>query len=46
MQKKSTWVGRAMLDDPHWGWHAASALHVKKVPELVVPPQYLRGLTY
>lgn len=39
-------IGRAMLDDPHWGWHAASALHVKQVPELVVPPQYLRGLTY
>ena len=39
-------IGRAMLDDPHWGWHAASALHVKEVPELVVPPQYLRGLTY
>lgn len=39
-------IGRAMLDDPRWGWHAAAALHVREVPELVVPPQYRRGLTY
>ena len=39
-------IGRGMIDDPHWGWHAASALHVKEVPGLVVPPQYLRGLSY
>ena len=37
-------IGRAMLDDPNWGWHAASELHVKEVPVLVVPPQYRRGL--
>lgn len=39
-------VGRAMIDDPHWGWHAASALRVSEVPGLVVPRQYLRGLAY
>ena len=39
-------IGRAMIDDPHWGWHAANRLHVEKVPKLVVPPQYLRGLSY
>ena len=40
------YIGRAMIDDPHWGWHAANRLHVEKVPKLVVPPQYLRGLSY
>jgi NADPH2 dehydrogenase len=32
-------LARAMLDDPHWGWHAAQALgaQVKR------PPQYQRA---
>lgn len=38
-------IGRAMLDDPHWGWHAAKALGVTEVPGLCVPPQYIRGLS-
>lgn len=37
-------VGRGMLDDPNWGWHAARALGLKVVPGLAVPPQYERGL--
>lgn len=37
-------IGRAMIDDPRWGWHAAKALHAKVVPELTIPPQYLRGI--
>lgn len=37
-------VGRAMLDDPNWGWHAARALGVEKVPGLSIAPQYARGL--
>ena len=31
-------LARAMLDDPHWGWHAAQALGA----EVVRPPQYQR----
>ena len=37
-------VGRGVLDDPNWGWHAARALRVKSVPELAVPQQYERGI--
>jgi NADPH2 dehydrogenase len=32
-------LARAMLDDPHWGWHAAQALGA----EVPVPPQYQRA---
>jgi len=32
-------LGRALLDDPHWGWHAARALGAD-VPR---PRQYLRA---
>ena len=32
-------IGRAFLDDPHWGWHAARALG-GDVPR---PPQYERA---
>jgi NADPH2 dehydrogenase len=32
-------LGRAMLDDPHWGWHAARALGA----EVTRPRQYLRA---
>ena len=32
-------IGRAFLDDPHWGWHAAAALGA----EVARPPQYLRA---
>jgi len=32
-------LGRAFLDDPHWGWHAARALG----GEVKLPPQYLRA---
>jgi len=32
-------LARAMLDDPHWGWHAAQALGA----EVPVPPPYLRA---
>jgi NADPH2 dehydrogenase len=32
-------LGRALLDDPHWGWHAAKALKA----EVTRPPQYLRA---
>src|SRR6185312_3571708 len=31
-------LGRGLLDDPHWGWHAAKALGA----EVARPPQYLR----
>ncbi|HEU5017779.1 MAG TPA: NADH:flavin oxidoreductase/NADH oxidase [Pseudolabrys sp.] len=31
-------LARAMLDDPHWGWHAAKALGA----EVSRPPQYVR----
>jgi NADPH2 dehydrogenase len=31
-------LGRALLDDPHWGWHAAKTLGA----EVTRPPQYLR----
>jgi 2,4-dienoyl-CoA reductase-like NADH-dependent reductase (Old Yellow Enzyme family) len=31
--------GRAILDDPHWPWHAAQALGA----EVARPPQYLRA---
>lgn len=31
-------IARAFLDDPHWGWHAASALGA----EITLPPQYRR----
>ncbi len=31
-------VARAMLDDPHWGWHAAYKLQA----EVAMPPQYMR----
>jgi NADPH2 dehydrogenase len=32
-------LARAMLDNPHWGWHAAQALGA----EVVRPPQYQRA---
>jgi NADPH2 dehydrogenase len=32
-------MGRAFLDDPHWGWHAAKALGA----EVARPPQYSRA---
>jgi hypothetical protein len=32
-------LGRAALDDPHWGWHAADALGA----DVKRPPQYLRS---
>jgi NADPH2 dehydrogenase len=32
-------LGRAFLDDPHWGWHAARALG----GEVAYPPQYQRA---
>jgi NADPH2 dehydrogenase len=32
-------LARAMLDDPHWGWHAAQVLGA----EVKRPPQYLRA---
>lgn len=32
-------LGRAVLDDPHWGWHAAQTLGA----EVERPPQYLRA---
>jgi NADPH2 dehydrogenase len=32
-------LARAMLDDPHWGWHAAQLLGA----EVKRPPQYLRA---
>jgi 2,4-dienoyl-CoA reductase-like NADH-dependent reductase (Old Yellow Enzyme family) len=32
-------LGRAFLDDPHWGWHAAKALGA----DVVRPPQYARA---
>lgn len=32
-------LGRAFLDDPHWGWHAASALGA----EVTRPVQYVRA---
>jgi NADPH2 dehydrogenase len=32
-------LARAMLDDPHWGWHAAQALGA----EVARPPQYQRA---
>ena len=32
-------LGRALLDDPHWGWHAAKALKAN----VARPPQYLRA---
>jgi NADPH2 dehydrogenase len=32
-------LGRTVLDDPHWGWHAAEALGV----EIERPRQYLRA---
>ncbi|MGE0063828.1 MAG: NADH:flavin oxidoreductase/NADH oxidase [Xanthobacteraceae bacterium] len=32
-------LGRALLDDPHWGWHAAKALKA----DVARPPQYLRA---
>jgi len=32
-------LARAMLDDPHWGWHAAKALGA----DVVRPPQYQRA---
>ncbi len=32
-------LARALLDDPHWGWHAAQALG----GEVAYPPQYLRA---
>jgi NADPH2 dehydrogenase len=32
-------LGRAFLDDPHWGWHAAQALG----GEVTYPPQYQRA---
>lgn len=40
-RNEADWVaiGRAMLDDPRWGWRAAEALGV----ELPRPPQYARA---
>jgi hypothetical protein len=32
-------LGRAVLDDPHWGWHAAAALGA----EVDRPLQYQRA---
>ncbi len=32
-------LARAMLDDPHWGWHAAQALGA----EVARPKQYQRA---
>lgn len=32
-------LGRTILDDPRWGWHAADALGV----DLALPPQYARA---
>lgn len=32
-------LGRTILDDPHWGWHAAQVLGA----EAKLPPQYLRA---
>jgi 2,4-dienoyl-CoA reductase-like NADH-dependent reductase (Old Yellow Enzyme family) len=32
-------LGRAFLDDPHWGWHAAKALGA----DVARPPQYARS---
>jgi NADPH2 dehydrogenase len=32
-------LGRAFLDDPHWGWHAALALGA----DVARPKQYLRA---
>lgn len=32
-------LGRAFLDNPHWGWHAAQALGA----EIARPPQYQRA---
>ncbi len=32
-------IGRGMLDNPRWGWHAAEAFGVK----LDIPPQYARA---
>jgi NADPH2 dehydrogenase len=32
-------LARALLDDPHWGWHAAKALGA----EVARPPQYARA---
>lgn len=32
-------LGRAMLDNPHWGWHAAQALGA----DVTRPPQYSRS---
>lgn len=32
-------LGRALLDDPHWGWHAAKALKA----DVARPPQYARA---
>ncbi len=32
-------MARAMLDDPHWAWHAAYELGA----EVAIPPQYLRA---
>lgn len=32
-------IGRGVLDNPRWGWHAAEALGV----ELLYPPQYARS---
>ena len=32
-------LGRAALDDPHWGWHAADALGA----DVKRPPQYMRA---
>lgn len=32
-------IGRKMLFDPHWAWHAAKTLHA----QVIVPPQYYRS---
>jgi NADPH2 dehydrogenase len=34
-------MARALLDDPHWGWHAAHALGADATVKR--PPQYLRS---
>jgi hypothetical protein len=34
-------LARAMLDDPHWGWHAAHELGADV--DVARPPQYARA---
>ncbi len=41
-QADLTAIGRAMLYDPRWPWHAAAKLKAS----VTVPPQYLRSAPY